>query len=209
MIAKLRSIPKKRYWDYFILAARFLLAFTFINYGYGKLVDGQFGVSSSDLLIPLKDLPLFKVMWFLFDHEPLKTTVGILQIIAGILLLFESTAILGVIFFIPIAANIVLMDVSFMNEGMGQAFTRRFTYYFILCFLILWNDKDRIKIIWNAIIKKFSMKRKFPIFLYLLLPLFAIILEILPGIPYALYYYYMTNPERISESFKLIQSLFQ
>lgn len=207
MIAKLRSIPKKRYWDYFILTARFLLAFTFINYGYGKLVDGQFGVSSSDLLVPLKDLPLFKVMWFLFDHEPLKTTVGILQIITGILLLFESTAILGVIFFIPIAANIVLMDISFMNEGMGQAFARRFAYYFILCFLILWNDKDRIKIIWNAIIKKFSMKRKFPVFLYLLLPLFAIILEILPGIPYALYYY-IANPERISESFKLIQSLF-
>ncbi|MCD0477994.1 hypothetical protein LPB90_05970 [Chryseobacterium sp. LC2016-29] len=207
MIAKLRSIPKKRYWDYFILAARFLLAFTFINYGYSKLVDGQFGVSSNDLLVPLKDLPLFKVMWFLFDHEPLKTTVGILQIITGILLLFESTAILGVIFFIPIAANIVLMDVSFMNEGMGQAFARRFAYYFILCFLILWNDKDRIKIIWNAITKKFSMKRKFPVFLYLLLPLFAIILEILPGIPYALYYY-IANPERISESFKLIQSLF-
>lgn len=207
MIAKLRSIPKKRYWDYFILAARFLLAFTFIKYGYSKLVDGQFGVSSSDLLIPLKDLPLFKVMWFLFDHEPLKTTVGILQIIAGILLLFESTAILGVIFFIPIAANIVLMDISFMNEGMGQAFTRRFTYYFVLCFLILWNDKDRIKIIWNAIIKKFSMKRKFPVFLYLLLPLFAIILEILSGIPYALYYY-IANPERISESFRFIQSLF-
>lgn len=208
MIAKLRSLPKKRYWDYFILVARFLLAFTFINYGYSKLVDGQFGVSSNDLLIPLKDLPLFKVMWFLFNHEPLKTTVGILQIITGILLLFESTVILGVIFFIPIAANIVLMDISFMDEGMGQAFTRRFIFYFVLCFLIVWNDKERIKIIWKAIIKKFSIKRKFPLFLYFLLPLFAIFLEILPGIPYALYYY-ITNPERVSESFKLIQSLFQ
>ncbi|AZA60335.1 hypothetical protein [Chryseobacterium indoltheticum] len=68
MFAKLRLVPKKRYWDYFILVARFLLAFTFIKYGYSKLVDGQFGVSSSDLQVPLKDLPLFKVMWFLFDH---------------------------------------------------------------------------------------------------------------------------------------------
>lgn len=207
MFEKLRLVPKKRYWDYFILVARFLLAFTFIKYGYSKLVDGQFGVSSSDLQVPLKDLPLFKVMWFLFDHEPLKTTVGILQIITGILLLFESTAILGVVFFIPIAANIVLMDLSFMDAGMGQAFARRFIFYFILCFLILWNDRDRIKIIWNAMIKKISMKRKFPIFLYLLLPLFAIILEILPGIPYVVYYY-ITNPERISESFKIIQNLF-
>lgn len=132
MFEKLRLVPKKRYWDYFILVARFLLAFTFIKYGYSKFVDGQFGLSSSDLQVPLKDLPLFKVMWFLFDHEPLKTTVGILQIITGILLLFESTAILGVIFFIPIAANIVLMDLSFMDAGMGQAFARRFIFYLML-----------------------------------------------------------------------------
>jgi len=44
---------------------------------------------------------------------------------------------LGVAFFIPIAANIVLMDVSFMDEGMGKAFARRFAFYFVLCFLIL------------------------------------------------------------------------
>lgn len=207
MIAKLRSIPKRKYWEYFILVARFLLAYTFIGYGYSKIMGNQFGISANDLLIPLKDLPLFKIMWFLFDHEPFKTFVGILQIITGILLLFESTAILGVVFFIPVAANIVLMDISFMDDGMGLAFVRRFALYFFLCFCIVWNDKERIKIIWNAMIKNFSMKRKFPILLYLLLPLFAIILEILSGIPYAIYYY-IKNPEKISETFKLIQGLF-
>jgi uncharacterized membrane protein YphA (DoxX/SURF4 family) len=134
MFEKLRLVPKKKYWDYFILVARFLLAFIFIKYGYSKLVDGQFGVSSSDLQVPLKDLPLFKVMWFLFDHEPLKTTVGILQIITGILLLFESTAILGVVFFIPIAANIVLIEFYGCRNGAGFYKT-----LYVLFYLMLFN----------------------------------------------------------------------
>lgn len=208
MIAKLRSIPKKRYWDYFILVSRFLLAFTFIRYGYSKLTEGQFGISSAELGTPIRNLSSFQIMWYLFENQLFKTIIGILQIITGVLLLFESTAILGVVFFIPIAANIVLMDVCFMDEGMGLAFARRFSFYFLLCFLILWNDRERVKIIWNAMIKKISTKRKFPVILYLLLPLFALSLEILPGIPYAIFYY-INNPEKISESIKLVQSLFK
>ncbi|MEI7486401.1 MAG: hypothetical protein WCJ72_03130 [Chryseobacterium sp.] len=196
MIKKLSSIPKERYWEYFILVARFLLAATFFSYGYSKLTEnGQFGISPQEMVTPIKDLSLFRVMWYLFDHEPFKTTIGILQMIAGILLLFNRIAILGVLFFIPIAANILLMDISFMPEGLAMGFTRRFVWYFILCFLILWNDKERVKIIWNAMIKKFSLKLKFPILLYLLVPLFALILEILPGIPQLLFYFFR-EPEK-------------
>jgi len=205
MIAKLRAIPKKRYWDYFILVSRFLLAYTFIGYGYSKLDGNQFGVSADDLLIPLKDSSLFKIMWFLFDHEPFKTVVGILQIITGILLLFEATAILGVVFFIPVAANIVLMDISFMDSAMGTAFTYRFIFYFFLCFLILWNDRERVKIIWNAMVKKFSVKLKFPIVLYLAVPVFAVVLSLLSSVPQIIHYY-IIFPEDIVKNVEILMS---
>ncbi|SFT70987.1 hypothetical protein SAMN05421857_2603 [Chryseobacterium formosense] len=205
MIAKLRAISKKRYWDYFILVSRFLLAYTFIGYGYSKLDGNQFGVSADDLLIPLKDSSLFKIMWFLFDHEPFKTVVGILQIITGILLLFEATAILGVVFFIPVAANIVLMDISFMDSAMGTAFTYRFIFYFFLCFLILWNDRERVKIIWNAMVKKFSVKLKFPILLYLAIPVFAVVLSLLSSIPQIIHYY-IIFPEDIVKNVEMLMS---
>lgn len=206
MIAKLRSIPKAIYWEYFILVARFLLAYTFIRYGYGKLTDGgQFGISVTEMSEPLKDLTLFQVMWYLFDHEPFKTVVGIIQIITGILLLFESTAILGVVFFIPVAANILLMDISFMNNAMGNAFTYRFISYFFLCILILWNDRQRIKIIWSAVIKKFSMKLKFPIVFYLAVPIFAVVLSILSAIP-QLIHYYIIFPEDILKNIEMLLS---
>lgn len=205
MIAKLRAIPKKRYWDYFILVSRFLLAYTFIGYGYSKLDGNQFGVSADDLLIPLKDSSLFKIMWFLFDHEPFKTVVGILQIITGILLLFEATAILGVVFFIPVAANIILMDISFMDSAMGTAFTYRFIFYFFLCFLILWNDRERVKIIWNATVKKFSVKLKFPIVLYLAVPVFAVVLSLLSSVPQIIHYY-IIFPEDIVKNVEMLMS---
>lgn len=40
------TTTKAQRWDYFILAARGLLAYTFISYGYGKLTGGQFGLTA-------------------------------------------------------------------------------------------------------------------------------------------------------------------
>ncbi|MEN4759026.1 hypothetical protein ABEG63_01690 [Chryseobacterium sp. C39-AII1] len=209
MIKKLRSVPKARYWEYFILVARFLLAFIFISYGSGKLLEGgQFGISSQEMATPIKDLSLFRVMWYLFDHEPFKSVVGILQIITGILLLFHRTVILGVFFFIPIASTILLMDISFMEKGMAIIFVKRFILYFILCGFILWYEKERMQMIWKAIIKDFSFKLRFPLFLYLIIPLLALLLEFSVGI-LQLIGNFVTEPDKSFQFIKhMIQSLF-
>ncbi|WP_027380961.1 hypothetical protein [Chryseobacterium daeguense] len=204
MITKLRTVPKEKYWEYFILVSRFLLAFTFFNYGFGKLFVGQFGISPEEMATSIKDLSLFRVMWYLFDHEPFNSVVGILQIITAVLLLFHRTVILGVFFFIPIAANIILMDVSFMPEGLAMGFARRFTGYFILCFLILWHERERMRLIWRAMIKEFSFKLRFPVIMYLLIPVFALILEFLPGI-LQMIYFSITEPQK---SWSFIQNAF-
>lgn len=195
MITKLRAAPKEKYWEYFILVSRFLLAFTFFTYGFGKLSAGQFGISPKEMATPIKDLSLFRVMWYLFDHEPFNSVVAILQIITAFLLLFQRTVILGVFFFIPIAANIVLMDISFMPESLAMGFAKRFTGYFILCFLILWYERERIRMIWKAVIKDFSFKLRFPVILYIMIPVFALILEMLPAIPQVIYYG-ITEPQK-------------
>ncbi|MCS3530460.1 hypothetical protein [Chryseobacterium sp. JUb7] len=205
MITKLRSVPREKYWEYFILVARFLLAVIFILYGSGKLTEhGQFGISAKEMSMPIKDLSLFRVMWYLFDHEPFKSVVGILQIITGLLLLFHRTVILGVFFFIPIAANILLMDISFMPEDLATVFVKRFILYFILCFLILWHERERMKIIWNTMIKEFSLKRKFPVILYLMVPVFAVVLEVSTALPQMIYYF-ISEPRK---SFGFIQQVF-
>ncbi|WP_297984883.1 DoxX family membrane protein [uncultured Chryseobacterium sp.] len=202
MKEKLFRITNSKGYDYFILIARFVLALNFINYGYAKLIDGgQFGVSAQELATPLKDLSTFRVMWYLFDHEPIKSVVGILQIVCGLLLIYNRTVILGVLMFIPIALNIWLMDISFMNESMAKGFTTRFGFYFILCFLILFHYKERVKQMWISATKGVSTKFKFPIWMYLILPILAFFLELSSAVP-GVIYYLITQPKEMIQAMK-------
>lgn len=68
-----------------------------LSYGWGKLADEQFGISVKEMATPVKDLGIFKLSWYLFDQEPFKSFIGISQIIAGLLILYNRTLILGVL----------------------------------------------------------------------------------------------------------------
>lgn len=172
---------KQKLWDYFILCARFLIAWTLLRYGWSKLTDGQFGITVEEMATPVKDLGLFRLSWFLFDHEPFKSFVGISQIIAGLLLLYNRTLILGVLFSIPILVNILVIDITYMM--MAEGFYWRLSYYLVLDFLILWHYKDRMIVAFKAVFNGLTTKFKYPIWAYLILPIMAIGLEILGVVP--------------------------
>ncbi len=174
------ATKKEKLWDYFILCARVLIAWTFLSYGWSKLTDNQFGLSTEQLSTPVKDLGLFKLSWYLFDHEPFKTFVGITQIIAGLLLLYNRTLILGALLSIPILANILIIDITYIKM---PGFYWRLSYYLFLDFLILWHYKDRILLAFKNIFSGLSTKFKYPIWAYLILPIMAIVLELLGVVP--------------------------
>lgn len=200
MIKKLATFTESKFYDYFILVSRGYLAFDFIRYGYSKIADGQFGLNDTELATPIKDLSLFQIMWFMFDHEPIKTAVGVIQIICGILLLWNRTVILGVFFFIPIAANILLMDITFMNESMARGFTSRFITYFILCALILLHQRERVLGIWKLVTNGNHNKHKHSILAYVTLPITGLLLGLILTIPDVLYYL-ITEPKELIQSF--------
>ncbi len=200
---KLLSISNSKYFEYFILIARFLLAITFINYGYSKLTGGQFGVTPEVMATPLKEVSFFNLMWYLFDQEPLKSFVGIFQMLCGLFLLYNRTVIIGVFFFIPIAANILLMDITFMPKSLSIGFTRRFVWYFILCGLILFHYRSQMKEMWNAIVTKMPTKFKFPLWWLIFVPVLAFILEFFPAIP-LLIIELITNPKEMLDYFTSI-----
>lgn len=171
---------KQKLLDYFILCARVLIAWTLLSYGWSKLTGDQFGISSKELATPVKDLGLFKLSWYLFDHEPFKSFVGISQIIAGLLLLFHRTLILGALLSIPILINILVIDITYIKM---QGFYWRLSYYLFLDFIILWHYKDRIILAFRNIFCGLTTKFKYPIWAYLMLPIMAIGLEILGVVP--------------------------
>ncbi|MFT2011508.1 hypothetical protein ACMA1I_22750 [Pontibacter sp. 13R65] len=192
----IKKVPKEKYWDYFILAARFLIGWTFLSYGYSKMVDGQFGLSDAELSTPLKDLSLFQVSWYMFDQQPFKAFIGISQMLCGGLLIINRTALLGAFLFLPIVTTILLIDLTFMPPAMANAFVWRLSFYILLDFLILWHYKSKMEVIWNEVWQDVNTKFKFPIWSYALLPIVAIALEITGVLP-KIIFYLVTEPAEV------------
>jgi len=180
------AITKRQMWDYFILIARALLAWTLLKYGWSKLTEGQFGVTEETMKLPLKNIDLFRLSWYLADHEPFKSFVGISQLFTGMLILYNRTVIIGALISIPIWINILIWDMTFM--GLYTPFTVRLPFYLLLTCLILWHYRDKILPALKTCIKGTAPKFKYPIWTYLILPLLAIGLEIVGAIPNATIY---------------------
>ena len=180
----MKRINKERLWDYFILVSRVWLAYILIHYGWGKLTGGQFGVTEATLNLPLKNVDLFRLSWYLAAHEPFKSFVGISQIITALLILYNRTVIIGAFMSIPIWLNILMWDLTFM--GLYTPFTLRIPYYLVLTVLILWHYKDKLLTALGTITKVTSTKFKYKICAYILLPLFGIFIEFMGAIPNAL-----------------------
>lgn len=177
----IKELSKAQLWDYFILIARIWLAIILLQYGYSKLIDGQFGVTKATMNLPLKDAGLFNLAWYLAGHEPFKSFVGISQMIVAVLLIYNRTVILGAFIAIPIWINILIFDMTFM--GLYTPFTIRLPFYLLLTFLILWHYKQKVLPAIQNFISGTSTRFKYPIWAYLLLPLFGIVLEFIGAIP--------------------------
>ena len=174
------KVKREMLWDYFILCARVLISVTLLGYGWSKLMDNQFGISESEMNMSVKELGLFKLSWYLFDQEPFKSFVGISQVLAGLLLLYNRTLILGVLLSLPILANILVIDITYLKM---TGFYWRLSYYIFLDFLILWHYKDRIIVAFKSIFDGLTTKFKYPIWAYLILPIMAIALEVIGILP--------------------------
>jgi uncharacterized membrane protein YphA (DoxX/SURF4 family) len=178
------ATTKAQLWDYTILAARVLLAGTFLVYGSAKLVDGQFGLSAAEAAKPVGQLSLFRLSWYLFAQEPFKSFVGISQIVAALLLLWNRTALLGALLLVPIAANILVVNLTYIKmPGLYQ----RLSYYLVLLGLIFWHYRDRMLAAWVALTQGLATRFRYPWWAYLLLPAAALGLELVGALPQLLY----------------------
>lgn len=177
----MKAISKAQVWEYLLLSARVLLAWTLFRYGWAKLTDNQFGVDDQTMNLPLKQIGLFRLSWYLADHQPFKAFIGVSQLIIALLLINNRTAIIGALASIPIWLNILMWDMTFM-EGMTRAFTIRLSYYLILTGLILYQERDKIMSAINSFLTN-PLRFKYPLWAYLLLPVTAIGLEVVGAVP--------------------------
>jgi hypothetical protein len=177
-------LPRQVIVAYSVLVIRIWLAYILCDYGWGKLTDGQFGLEPAELQAKVNEVSLFRLSWYLFDHEPFKSFIGCSQIGIGLLLVSNRTVIIGTLLSIPVWLNILFIDLTFMGEAMAPAFVFRISYYLLLTMVVLFYHRGRLLLATRALTERPTTNYKFPIWAYVLVPVFGFCIEFIPIVPH-------------------------
>jgi hypothetical protein len=94
--------------------ARWVAALLCFTYGFAKINGSQFTVLDSELARPMGEVTGFWLTWHYFGFSPVYGTfLALVQIVSGVLLLVPRTALLGAVVLLPIAVNILLVDIFY------------------------------------------------------------------------------------------------
>lgn len=189
--------------DIVIISIRLLLSVIFFSYGISKLTGNQFGnLTLTELNTPIKDLSLFKIAWYLFDHQPFKFFTGICEVFAATLLLFRRTTLLGTLVLFPIIINILIIDIMIMPQTLKVSFIFRLTFYLLFCSVLLFFHKEQLIKIKDIIFVK-QEYIKFKYWKFLFIPLIMILLEMIGNV-FKFLYYLIISPESTLQNLKNI-----
>jgi hypothetical protein len=116
MVTTQFSLPVK------IHAAHWAASFIAIFYGFAKLNGAQFTILDSELARPLGDVSGFWLTWHYFGYSPVYgSLIGVVQIIAGVLILVPRASLLAALILFPLSANILLIDIFYGVALSGTA----------------------------------------------------------------------------------------
>ncbi len=98
--------------------ARWIAAVICFTYGFAKLNGSQFTVLDSELTKPMGEVSGFWLTWYYFGFSSVYgTLIALLQVAGGLLLTWPRTALIGALFLLPVATNIILIDIFFGIRG--------------------------------------------------------------------------------------------
>jgi uncharacterized membrane protein YphA (DoxX/SURF4 family) len=170
--------------DFAVLALRWYLAFYMIDYGWGKMTGGQFGIQNPEILEkPLKEVDKFYLAWYLFGMDKtFDIGVGLMQVAGGILIVINRTLLLGALLLLPILCQIFLVDLAFTDNIFGPNLWLRLLGMIAADVLILMYYRDRMMLIWGHLTKDISTRFPYPWWVFLLMPLVGMLVDFLMAI---------------------------
>ena len=104
-------VKGNRWYWYFSVLCRVLLAYAFIVAGMVKIIDERFASGLSELH------PMGSYLEALHHTGYYYTFIGIFQVIAAILILIPRTITLGALIYLPIIVNIFILSFALRFEG--------------------------------------------------------------------------------------------
>ena len=120
-------------------AISWIVVLAMFIYGAGKLI--QFN-GAAEIDKGISELTGMELMWAFYGYsKSFAMTLGLFEIIGGILILTKRTRIIGCLFTSSMLVNIILQDIYF---GVHFGALRAALIYQILILIILWLNREKL-----------------------------------------------------------------
>ena len=97
----------------FRLYLRLVLGISMLGYGMAKLF-GQFAYSPIQLVRPIGQLEPMQMLWmFMGASTPYSVLTGVIEMVAGVLLFFNRTTVLGALLAVAAMGNVIALNFSY------------------------------------------------------------------------------------------------
>ena len=150
-------------------AISWIVVFAMFVYGSAKIIQFK-GAFAIDKSVP--ELTGMELMWAFYGYsKSFAITLGIFEIIGGLLILIKRTRIIGCLFTSTILVNVILQDI-FYEVYLGAL--RAAILYQILILVILWMNKKKLITNIKALLSSTKLEQSKFKFLSKLLIAFAI-----------------------------------
>jgi len=164
-----------------LLSFKWYLIFSMLNYGISKIFLYQFGVHDPNILDqPIKEIDKFYIAWYLFDQSTFfNLATGSIEIIAGILLIFRKTSLIGALLTLVCLSQILIIDIAFTMTIHGVSLPLRVSCMILANLFYLYNHKKSFLKNYHILVNSGLKERKYSWWSYLLFPLIGFLMDIL------------------------------
>jgi hypothetical protein len=132
-------------------AARWFAAFICILYGFAKLNGAQFTILESELARPMGEVSGFWLTWHYFGYSQVYgTLLALFQIGCGVLLVVPRTTLAAALLVLPVAFNIVLIDV-FYGVDLGGTLATAWLLMFVVATIAPYRQRLRAAVLLDTL----------------------------------------------------------
>lgn len=166
--------------DFGVLVLRWYLVYYMISYGWAKLTFSQFGVYDPLILEqPIKDVDSFYVAWNLYGRSAFfNISTGIVEILGGLLLIFNRTVLIGALLVLSILAQILIIDIAFTTGVHGFQLPIRISGMILVVLTILYYYRKTVLIAWKTLTENVTTKFQYKWWVFLLLPAIGFLMDL-------------------------------
>jgi hypothetical protein len=94
-----------------------VIGLTLVVYGVVKLFGIQFSIPDEVLSQPVGEVDSFTLAWFLAGHEPLRTCIGVAEVLIGLMFLIKKVFLVAALISMAVWIPVLLFDFTFMGHN--------------------------------------------------------------------------------------------